>query len=119
MSRAAFTIRVWAIYVLLFGTALAVIPNVVLSTLGMAETDEPWIRVLGLVLVLLALYYSDATRNEARHHFVASVLGRLFVAAAFIVLVITGEPWQLFLFAAVDVAGAVWTLIALRDENPV
>ncbi len=117
MSKAAFTIRVWGIYALLVGTALAVVPNFVLSTLGMDETDEPWIRLLGLAVIILALYYADAVRNEARHLFVASVLGRLFFAAALIILIITGEPWQLILFAAVEIAGSVWTLMALRDEG--
>ncbi len=118
MSKAAFTIRIWAIYALLVGAALAVVPNFVLSTLGMTETEEPWIRLLGLVVIVLALYYNDGVRNEARHLFVASVLGRLFFAAALIILIITGEPWQLVLFASVEVAGAIWTLMALRDEAP-
>ncbi len=117
MSRSAITVRVWSIYVLLIGVLLAVAPNFVLSTLGLDETEEPWIRVLGLIVVLLALYYDDAVRNEARHFFFASVVGRLFFAVALIILVITGEPWQLLIFAALDVAGAVWTLNTLRAET--
>jgi len=102
--------------VLTIGALLSLAPNPMLSTLGMEETQEVWIRVLGLVVVLLALYYWDAARNEARHHFVATVLGRGFVAAGFVVLVITGEPWQLLIFAGIDLAGALWTLGALRAD---
>lgn len=117
MSRTALTIWVWSVYVLVVGGSLAIIPNTVLSLLGLDETEEVWIRVLGVVVVLLALYYWDAARNEARHHFVATVLGRVFVAAALVVLWLTGEPWQLLIFAAGDTAGALWTLMALRAEG--
>lgn len=119
MSKAARSLYVWSVYVLVIGSLLALAPNFLLSTLGMDETEEVWIRVLGIVVVLLALYYWDAARNEARHHFVATVLGRGFVAAAFVVLVITGEPWQLLIFAAVDLAGSLWTLSSLRADAAV
>ncbi|HVR76950.1 MAG TPA: hypothetical protein VMS99_01015 [Acidimicrobiia bacterium] len=116
MSRAARSIQVWSIYVLIVGAGLAVIPNLILSTLGVAQTDEVWIRVLGVVVVVLALYYWDAARHETRNLFVASVLGRLFVVASLLVLWLTGEPWQLLLFAAVEAAGALWTFSALRAD---
>jgi hypothetical protein len=107
---------VWSVYVLIIGALLSLSPNFMLSALGMEETQEVWIRVLGLVVVLLALYYWDAARNEAGHHFVATVLGRAFVAAGFVILVVTGEPWQFLIFAGLDPAGALWTLGALRAE---
>lgn len=116
MTRAARSIQVWSIYALIVGAALAVVPNLILSTLGVAETDEVWIRVLGVVVVLLALYYWDAARYETRNLFVASVMGRLFVAASFVVFWATGAPWQLLVFAAADAGGALWTLTALRAD---
>ena len=116
MSSAALTIFVWAIYVLVIGTLLAVVPNTVLSLFDLPETGEVWIKVLGIVLVLLALYYADSAWSEARHLYVASILGRGFAAAALIVLVITGEPWQLLIFAAVEVVGLTWTYGTLRSD---
>lgn len=116
MSKAARSVYVWSFYVLVIGGLAAVVPNFLLSVVGLPETEEVWIRVLGLVLVLLSLYYWDAARNEHRSLFVASVLGRGFVVAGLLVLVATGEPWQLLIFAAVDLAGTIWTLTALRSE---
>jgi len=116
VSAAARSLQVWSIYVLAVGAGLAVVPNTVLSALGAAETEEVWIRVLGVVVILLAVYYWDAARFETRNLFVASVLGRAFVVAALVVLWLTGGPWQLLLFAAVDLAGAIWTVAALRQD---
>ncbi|HIE21366.1 MAG TPA: hypothetical protein EYP73_02050 [Acidimicrobiia bacterium] len=115
MSRAARTIYVWSIYALVVGAVLAVIPNVILGALGVAETQEVWIRVLGVVVIILALYYWDGAKNEARHLFVASLLGRGFAVAAFILLWLTGGPWQLLIFAAAEVVGTAWTYSALRE----
>lgn len=36
-------------------------------------------------------------------------MGRLFFAVALVLLWLAGGPWQLMLFGAVDVAGAIWT----------
>ena len=119
MSKPARSIQIWSIYVLILGGGLAVVPNLILSAFGVAETDEVWIRVLGVVLLSLAVYYWDAARYETRNLFVASVLVRLFVVAALVVFWATGAPWQLLLFAAVDAGGALWTLSALRADAQV
>ncbi len=117
MSKAARSLYVWSFYALGVGASFALVPNFVLSALGLPEVQDNWIaRALGLVVTMVALYYWDAARNEARHLFVASVLGRGFVAAGFMVLVATGEPWQLLIFAAVDLVGVTWTITSLRAD---
>ena len=116
MSNSARTIYIWSFYVLLVGASLAVAPNFVLGLMGLDETTEIWIKLLGISLVLLALYYWDAARNESKSLFIASVMGRGFVVAAYLVLVFTGEPLQLLVFAAVDLVGAIWTYSALKAD---
>ena len=118
MSASARSVFVWSIYLLVLGTLLLVAPNLLLRSLGLPETNEIWIRVVGILGVILALYFYDASVNEARTFFVASVLARLFSAAAFFAFRITGEPWQLLVFGFLDALGAAWTYTALRDRRP-
>lgn len=116
MSRAARTIYVFSAYLLVIGAVLAVTPNTLLTLVGVAETEEVWIRILGVVSVLLALYYFDAARNETRSFFAATIVGRAFSASALVVFWATGSPWQLLIFAGIEVAGAAWTYAAMRGE---
>ena len=116
MSAAARSLYGWSIYVFAIGTGLAVIPNTIFGVLGIPETDEVWVRVLGVVLIILALYYWDGAKHEARSFFVASILGRGFAVAAFTVFWLTGGPWQLMIFAAGEIVGLTWTAVALRAD---
>lgn len=117
MSPSAQSVFVWSIYLLVLGTWLLVAPNTLFTALGIPITEEIWIRVVGILVVILSLFFYDASINEARHFFVASVLARMFSAAAFFAFALTGEPWQLAIFGMVDAVGAAWTYIALRARR--
>ena len=45
MSRAAISIFVFGCYLVLNAMFLAFAPNLMLSSLGLPPTDEPWLRV--------------------------------------------------------------------------
>lgn len=110
------TMYAFSAYLFVVGLSLTVGPNTLLPLLGLPETNEVWIRILGVVSILLALYYFDAARNNSRSFFVASILGRGFSTAALVLLWATGRPWQLLMFGAVELAGAIWTYTAMRAQ---
>ncbi|HJW50401.1 MAG TPA: hypothetical protein VJ501_00190 [Burkholderiaceae bacterium] len=111
----AFTIRIFGSYVLLTGATLLIAPQLLLGLFGFAATDDVWVRVLGAVAVVLGYYYRVCGSSDARAFFAASIVGRLAFCAMMAGLVLTGAgPWMLLLFGAVDVAGALWTWVALR-----
>ncbi len=64
---------VWTAYVLLLGAVLLVIPNVLLSIFQIEETDEVWIRIIGLLLIGYGAYYWTAVQAE----FIAMRLAKL------------------------------------------
>ncbi len=49
MSKAAFTVKVFGVYLFVLGLILLVSPNTLLSIFGIPETTEVWIRVLGVI----------------------------------------------------------------------
>ena len=116
MTKAAFSIKASSCYVLVLGLALVVAPNLVLWVMRMPLTDEVWIRVLGVVVINIGVFYWIAAQTESVALFRASVVIRPLVLvwfSAFVALGLTGP--MLLVFGAVEAAGALWTWLALRS----
>lgn len=118
MSKAAFTIKAFGLYLIALGLALAIAPNLLLSSLGMPQTTEVWIRVLGVAVLDVGVCYWAAARGEAVLLFRASVYMRSVALVCFSVFVLLGTASaMLLLFGFVDAAGAFWTWLALRSQQ--
>lgn len=117
MPKAKQSVLVWAAYVYVLGAVLLVVPNVLLGLFGIAETEEVWIRIVGMTVIIFGILYTGAVRADARDLYLASVVGRGFAVVVLVSLAMTTGPWQLVLFAAVDAAGATWTWLGLRADS--
>jgi hypothetical protein len=117
MSNPARSILVFAIYLSLAGLCFIFIPNVVLPLFGFAPTTEVWIRLAGLLTLILGMYFFYSVRHEDRHFFRATVIARamFFTGVTLFVLLGWGKP-MLMAFGLVDLAGAAWTWLALRES---
>jgi hypothetical protein len=118
MSKAAKRVFVFGIYLVVTGQCFLVVPNTPLALFGFPATNEPWIRVVGLLLLILAYYYIQAARHELRSFFLWTVHARPWVLVCFIVFVALGiaEP-MLIAFGVVDLLAAIWTGLALRGSK--
>lgn len=118
MSRSARSVFVFGVYMVVPGIALLVIPNVLLSLFGIAATSEVWIRIVGVLVVLLAFYYIQAAREELTDFFRLTVYTRASIVVFFVAFVLLGlaEP-ILALSGVVDLLGAIWTQLALRSSS--
>lgn len=117
MSKAAKSVFVFGWYLVLNGLMMTFAPNVMLGTLGIPPTVEPWLRCLGVVVLVLGLYYIQAGREEVTPFFRWTTWGRPIVLFAFVVMVIARvAPPVLIAFGLIDTAGAVWTALALRKQ---
>ena len=119
MNKAAASVFWFGLYLVALGVTLVVVPNVPLSLFGMPQPDEPWIRVAGMLALLLGYYYVQCARADLRRFFELTVPARGAVIVFFATFVALGfaKP-TLLLFGLVDVAGAIWTTLALRAERP-
>ena len=116
MTKAARSVFVFSIYLFILGSILVVVPNRLLSLFGFPHTGEVWVRVVGMLVLILGFYYLTAARRELTPMLRATVFGRSAVLIFFTAFVLLGfAPPALILFGAIDALGAVWTAVALRD----
>ncbi|MDP9245493.1 MAG: hypothetical protein M3O64_02470 [Chloroflexota bacterium] len=120
MTRAARSVFWFGLYLIGLGAILVIAPNVLLSLFGFPSPDEPWIRVAGMLTLLLGYYYTQCARAGIQRFFELTVGARFAVLVFFAAFVAFGfaKP-TLLLFAMADVLGAIWTFVALRaDASP-
>lgn len=120
MSKAAKSVFVFGIYLILIGLGFLFIPNVQLGMFGFPATTEPWIRVVAVLLLILAYYYIQAARSEMTDLFRFTVHGRASVIVFFTAFVIfdLAQP-MLIMFGVVDLLAAIWTARALKADEKV
>jgi hypothetical protein len=115
MKNAALSVLVFGIYLLVTGLGFLIIPNTTLSLFGVAPTSEPWIRIVGMLMLVLAFYYIMTSRQGNKQFFPLTIPARLGVVVVLVALALLQiGPIQLVLFAGVDLLGAIWTWWALR-----
>jgi len=120
MSKAAASVFFFSIYLFLLGLILVAFPNVLLSLFRLPETNEVWIRVVGMLVLIIGYYYSVAAKNELASFLRATVIGRFAVLVFFIAFVFLGfAPPILVLFGLIDAVAATWTGFALRAQNQI
>lgn len=117
MTQAVQTVRAFAVYLWALGLLLLLIPNLFLGVFGMPEAREVWIRVVGVLVINIGVYYWYGAA-AGRAFLQATAYARFFVLLAFIGLVLAGlAPPLLIAFGAVDAAGGLWTLWSLRRSH--
>ncbi len=117
MSRAARSLFVFGIYLLGLSGLLLIIPNWLIGLFGIAPTSEVWIRVVGMLVGFLGVYYLQAACHALTSFMRTSVSIRSSVMVFFAIFVLLDlAPPALLLFAVIDLAGAIWTALALRQD---
>lgn len=117
MTKAARSVFLFGIYVVGLGLVLILAPNTLLGLFGVAKTHEVWIRVLGVLIFNIGVYYLLAGRNDFRPIIVASIPIRFATMTFLVVFVLLRYADAAVIpFGLIDVATALWTLTALRAD---
>lgn len=117
MTPAARSVQAFAVYLILLAVLLLLAPNLLLQAMGLPPTSEVWVRVVGMLVAFLSVYYWIAAATNLIPILRATVLCRLTVPVFFLVFVLAGWAlWPLLLFGILDAAAALWTLAALRGS---
>jgi hypothetical protein len=104
-------------YTLFSGLQLLFVPNMLLSIFGFEPTSEIWIRILGmLVLVLTILYYGLAKYGNDTMAWL-TVIERIIFCGGLIMFVLLGMAQKpLLLFAVFEIGLALWTWWELKAK---
>jgi len=118
LSRSAFSVLVYGIYIFLLGLMFLLVPNFGLRILGIKTTSEVWIHIAGWFVVWLGIYYIVSARSESKVFIRTTVYGRPTFIVFLGVLVALGmiEP-VIIIFGAIDLVTALWTYRLLRLEK--
>ena len=118
MSKSAFSLRVFSIYMFALGSVLVATPNLLLTFFGFPESQEVWIRVVGMLVLIIGYLDFMASSHELQVFFRWSVPARLSVPVFFFIFVGLGLAAPiLLLFGAIDLAAAIWTAVCLRADG--
>jgi hypothetical protein len=118
MNRAAVSVFAWGIYLVGSGLGFFLTPNLVLPIFRFSPATEGWIRVAGLLVTIVGIYYIYCARNNDITFIRITAYGRVVFALGSLILVLFKliEP-PLLLIGAVDVCGAIWTWLSLRSMS--
>ena len=117
LSRAALSILVFGIYLAALGLVFLLAPNALLALAGIPATQEVWAHLVGMLLLVLATYYLLAATSETRPFFRWTLYTRfsaILVLIGFVAAELIGPI--VYVFWLGDLAGAVWTWLALRKD---
>jgi hypothetical protein len=119
MTKAGKSIFYFGFWVLACGIGLLFVPGLCLELVGMGLNDYLTVRLFGMVLLYLAVYYFVAGRNPAfRPLYKVTVFTRSSALLIVIVFVLLGLAKPMVIgFVIVDALGALWTGLALRAEK--
>jgi hypothetical protein len=119
VTHAGKSIFYFGFWVVICGISLLFFPAFCLGVAGIELPDYIIVRIFGLVLLYLSVYYFVAGHYPAFHPFYrATVFTRSSALAVVIVFVLLGMAKPIVIgFVIVDALGAAWTGLALRKDR--
>ncbi len=118
MTAAAKSVFYFGFYLYATGLALIFIPNQFLTTFQLPETNEVWIRVVGVLVVLIGFYYHQMGKQNYAAFYPLTVIARTAVCVAFISFALLKFVSPMIIpFGVVDLLGAIWTSMALKKGS--
>ena len=119
MNKARLSLLVFGLYMLFApGFGFILMPMQILHLFGLTAGDDVWIRFVGMLASIIGFYYIQVARTGLDRFIPWTVPGRYYAGAMMTLLVVLKMVGPgLLLFAAIDIAAATWTWVALRSAK--
>ena len=118
MDHSAKSIFFFGIYIAFIGVLFTFVPNLLLELVNVPASHEVWIHLVGMLLIFMGFFYAQAGRENMTAFFKWTLVTRTAAAAFVVGFILTGliSP-VILLFWLGDLAGAIWTAVALKKEG--
>ena len=115
MHKANKSIFIFGIYSLLMGIVLLFIPHLILPVFNLPVTGEPWLNLLGFVLMCSSYYYIRSAFSGNIKFAVYTTHTRFSAPIIVAYLILSNKAdWHFLSFGLVDGLGGLWTLYELK-----
>lgn len=115
MTASAKSVFYFGLYLYGVGATLAFVPNILLGLLRIPQTNEVWIRILGVIVGLLGFYYHRSGAENNTSFIRLTVPARVVAFLSFVIFVVLKMASPVLIgFGVVDLAAAIWTYQALK-----
>ncbi len=117
-SQAALSTFWWGIYMSVNGISLIVYPNGTLATMGFEPTQEIWIRMAGLLALVLGFFYVQLGRFHFTPFYNWKVTGHVVGILTMTLFYLQGlAPSAIFMLCLTDGLAALWTIWGKYQDN--
>jgi hypothetical protein len=110
----------WQLYITahtyLFGIPFLMFPNVVLPLMGFETTEEPWIKVAGLLFMVIGTTALSVYRLQIKQMLMPSVIVRLAVCVILTYFALLTSSVFFYLLTAIIFVGVAGSAISYYTE---
>lgn len=118
MTAAARSVAWFGFYLYAVGLTLILVPNLFLQMLQFPETNDIWIRVVGVLAFNIGYYYHRMGRKNNLEFCRLTISTRIFVFVLFTLFVVMNHVhFMLAAIGGIDLLGALWTWVALQKRS--
>ncbi|GEM_PF-818823 len=118
MNPACRTIQLFSFYPLLAGLSMILAPALPLQLMGWPVEGLDWIRMLGVVTMIVGYYYYQLGSNNVLAFCRYSAQMRLIIPLVFVAMVFAFDMNPIYVgLTLVDFLGGLWTWSALRKQG--
>jgi hypothetical protein len=116
MNKSETSLFVFGLYLIIgLGLGLIFMPTFVFDMFGLKYGDDTWPRFVGMLSSIIGAYYIVAVRLKLQPIFIWTVWFRYCAASFMIAMLLFGKVGlPILMFAAIDAAGATWTLLTIK-----
>ena len=111
----------WQLYItghtLLFGIPFLFFPNTVLPWLGYAPTSEPWIRLAGILFIVIGSTAYTVYRHRIKEMLLPSITVRIVVVALLVILGVKSGSLFLYILAGIIFTGVIGSAVCYYTET--